>query len=608
MNILVYAGGEVPLTTLNPLLVALKTSLSANYSVQTISHPALRSQPWASNCAALVLPRCTSRFPLGADDAINSYLNLGGSILALASAAQFSQRTPVLADRSLRLVHNNTSLYLDLLAGDTELSLLSIKTAEGSVVQAVYQQSDFSLLGMEQINLPLSILARSEQTSSVIGFKTEFGNGRLVVWGVNPEISLTAAHISNLSQSQLHEAEKSRLELWKTTLLKLGLPPTEDLPTNSHPLPQFLISASHHPVSSAALDALVQTGVFEDTNDSFRFHRLEEAQMVMKQSRLQSSGSTKDIIDCLTTQKPDPALIPLWDMDKYFDALHAARLSQSCSIDPQTSGIGEALLYGEIVTSTQTMLDKNPRLMASLPSPFVSLASHQLNGRGRGNNVWISPAGCLQFSILLHLPLSSFPSSKLVFIQYLFALAVVEACREDTILGPKGVQVRLKWPNDLYAVTGPNHGDKKKIGGILVNTSFSGGKVAIIIGCGVNVLNPPPIFSLSQLDPSLELSMERTAATIFAKFEKMWTKFVQEKGSFDSFMDLYLERWLHSDELVTITTTTPPIAVRICGITPDHGLLRTLPESTGWSTATGFIDLQPDGNSFDLMAGLIKSK
>lgn len=66
------------------------------------------------------------------------------------------------------------------------------------------------------------------------------------------------------------------------------------------------------------------------------------------------------------------------------------------------------------------------------------------------------------------------------------------------------------------------------------------------------------------------------------------------------------------DQLVTLTTSVPHQQVRIMGITPDHGLLRTLPERTGWpsggSSDYGFIDLQPDGNSFDLMAGMIKSK
>lgn len=53
-----------------------------------------------------------------------------------------------------------------------------------------------------------------------------------------------------------------------------------------------------------------------------------------------------------------------------------------------------------------------------------------------------------------------------------------------------------------------------------------------------------------------------------------------------------------------MATVTPPQQVRILGITADHGLLRTIPERG----AGDFIDLQPDGNSFDLMEGLIKAK
>lgn len=78
-----------------------------------------------------------------------------------------------------------------------------------------------------------------------------------------------------------------------------------------------------------------------------------------------------------------------------------------------------------------------------------------------------------------------------------------------------------------------------------------------------------------------------------------------------------------SNEIVEVTTVTPPQRVRIVGITPDYGLLRTLPVGRsdsggdgGWGyggyggfhQSNPFIDLQPDGNSFDIMAGLIKSK
>jgi biotin--protein ligase len=42
------------------------------------------------------------------------------------------------------------------------------------------------------------------------------------------------------------------------------------------------------------------------------------------------------------------------------------------------------------------------------------------------------------------------------------------------------------------------------------------------------------------------MTLERTAAVIMVKFEKMWATFCEHGGSFDPFMDLYLERWLHS--------------------------------------------------------------
>jgi biotin--protein ligase len=92
--------------------------------------------------------------------------------------------------------------------------------------------------------------------------------------------------------------------------------------------------------------------------------------------------------------------------------------------------------------------------------------------------------------------------------------------------------------------------------------------------------------------------------------------------------------FLVSDQLVTLTTTTPHTSVRISTITLDHGLLRTIPVRSSSSSLYGydeysrvplatmgrvgggrmkdaepeFIDLQPDGNSFDMMKGLIRSK
>ena len=61
-----------------------------------------------------------------------------------------------------------------------------------------------------------------------------------------------------------------------------------------------------------------------------------------------------------------------------------------------------------------------------------------------------------------------------------------------------------------------------------------------------------------------------------------------------------------SNQIVTLTTTTPHTTVRVESITTDHGLLRTVPLSN--AQGSQYIDLQPDGNSFDMMKGLIKMK
>jgi biotin--protein ligase len=86
-------------------------------------------------------------------------------------------------------------------------------------------------------------------------------------------------------------------------------------------------------------------------------------------------------------------------------------------------------------------------------------------------------------SLPLRISLSDLPAQKLVFVQYLFSLAVVEACREDSVLGKWGEHVRVKWPNDLYIIgVGDANEERRKIGGVLVTTSFTGGNVDMVIG------------------------------------------------------------------------------------------------------------------------------
>ncbi|KIM41443.1 hypothetical protein M413DRAFT_445443 [Hebeloma cylindrosporum] len=651
MNVLIYSGPEVLQPSLNHALANLRSILLPHYTVQPITLHSLTTQPWQSSCALLVLPRSRNRFVSVASKQVKDFVEAGGAYLMLGTGA-------TAIPRSGGLGLGSTSLSLGLEAGETPLKLfdkfnnvylmfdddahddrvtqkvVDLKTPNDDVIHGIYAREGTQFIGFDDLK-GLDILARCTLKvgeDAIAGLSMDVSKGRVALWGPNIEYSLHEEPVSSiiskstqLSPEDIKASEKLRVKLLRATLTRLGLQvpaDTEPAHSISRPLPQFLTSTPEKPtIVSQILDAIaaprpgMQLATFKDANDEFYFHPLQESSDLMRSSRdaakIASDPSTwqpKHIIVCRDGALPEKDITPLFDVAFFYKVLAAARDKVDIPKTSQPWGVGEALLYGEAITSTQTMLDKNPLLLSQLPTPLLSLASYQLAGRGRGSNIWLSPSGCLQFSLLLRVSLATFPANKLVFLQYLFALAVVEACRDETVLGPKaGEQVRLKWPNDLYAV-GEDKDDLRKIGGVLVNTSFSGGKVDIVVGCGLNVLNLPPITSLAQLQPGARerLSVEKTAAAIMAKFEPMWTVFTQNSGSFAPFMDLYLKRWLHSDQLVTLTTTTPHTAVRIVGITHDHGLLRTTPERP--ALGSEYIDLQPDGNSFDIMAGLIKAK
>ncbi|KAI0672465.1 class II aaRS and biotin synthetase [Trametes maxima] len=669
MNVLVYSGPSTYLPSLSHTLSTLRTVLVPHYAVQPIAPQSLATQPWATTCALLVIPAFLSTnsagpIPPPAASEVQKYTERGGKVLVLGSAVRVSASR---ARVSLAAGIDNVSLEEDglLTLSDAQSRLnVSVIPAKGveesevgepATIQLANGVSANSLLRVPGGAIDLTdvsdadspiVLARYDEAEQdkggAAGIKARIGDGVAVFWGVHLEYSPReelAAAILNKSAPLLPEdvskAEEGRIRILRETLEALGLALPALARGVARPTAQILTGAPWRAgvarsvlkeLEVPQLSSVGKTGYeLKDSNDTFVIHPASTAAQVLGEkgatrypSEDPATWNPKHIVVYESAgELPNREITPRFDLKAYYAALEAARKEQGCpkSYADEGWGTGEALLYGEVVTSTQTLLDKNTRLLSTLPTPLLSLASAQLTGRGRGGNVWLSPPGCLQFSLLLRAPLTTLPGAKVVFVQYLFALAVAEACRDAAVLGAAdGARVRIKWPNDIYAEM-PGSGERRKIGGILVNTSFGAGRVELVVGCGLNVLNPPPIASLAQLLPpgsERHPTMEGTLAAIMAHFEGMWSTFVAARGSFEPFMDLYLDRWLHSDQLVTLTTVSPPRKVRVVGITSDHGLLRTLPERDGWGGSNGqgveYIDLQPDGNSFDLMAGLIKTK
>ncbi|KAI4958906.1 hypothetical protein J4E86_002626 [Alternaria arbusti] len=280
------------------------------------------------------------------------------------------------------------------------------------------------------------------------------------------------------------------------------------------------------------------------------------------------------------------------------------------------ASFGKHLIYGEVVTSTNTLLEKNPSLLRSLPNGFTITATTQIAGRGRGNNVWIAPPGALMFSTVLHHSFTLSQSAPVVFVQYLAALAIVQGI-QNYAPGYEKIPVKLKWPNDIYAqLPGSSNNPVVKIGGILVNSSYSGSTYDVVTGIGLNLSNAAPTTSLNLLAKSLnpplkDFTEEKLLASILAHFETLYSTFTQS-GFTREMEEFYYANWLHTDQLVTLESVDgveTGMKARIKGITRDWGLLlaEEMREVDGRGTGR-VVQVQSDGNSFDFFRGLVRRK
>ena len=292
------------------------------------------------------------------------------------------------------------------------------------------------------------------------------------------------------------------------------------------------------------------------------------------------------------------------------------------------SRFGNPLIYGEVVTSTNSLLEKNTHLLRRLPTGTTFTATTQLAGRGRGSNIWISPPGSLMFSTVIRHPMALMSGAPVVFVQYLAAMAVVQGVKSydysESTTSNHGsssrrsryadLPIKLKWPNDIYALS-PGKSDTSnpdaytKIGGILVNSHYNTESYIAVCGVGLNVSNTAPTTSLNAMLDSTRTSgnnqpppftLERLLARILICFESLYTRFL-DTGFDSSFEDLYYQHWLHMDQIVTLETHDGARA-RIKGITRDYGLL--VAEELGWEDRpTGRRwELQSDSNSFDFVS------
>lgn len=405
LNVLLYSGSGVSASSRDHALANLRSFLSHRYDVQLVSPKSLREDPWTDSCALLVFPGGRDlpyQYDLNgrANERIREWVNQGGKYLGFCAGAYYASRRvefelgtemEVVGERELGFfpgVCRGTSFpgfAYETEAGAKEVLLSLNRTAwrnhwsQSPETAAVWYNGGGSFVMEEEgkKSYPgVEALARYAELPGrpVAGVNCQVGEGRAILWAVHPEHP-TFLDRSNPDGEGFAVKEQTRQGLLRATLAMLDLDVSE-LPAPPPQLCPLFLTSPDLALVSQVTQQIASKAVplakdpespsspsveLKDRHDHFVLHPTSEANRILNELRLRPGtaepellhAATKDIVAC-TLGVPALEMTPLFDLGAYFrqrGELHAG----GGVGDPK---FGKLLLYGESVTSTQTMLDK----------------------------------------------------------------------------------------------------------------------------------------------------------------------------------------------------------------------------------------------------------
>mmetsp|Transcript_30329 Transcript_30329/g.64911 ORF Transcript_30329/g.64911 Transcript_30329/m.64911 type:complete len:439 (-) Transcript_30329:75-1391(-) len=327
---------------------------------------------------------------------------------------------------------------------------------------------------------------------------------------------------------------------------------------------------------------------------------------------LQCGGETIAVVDYDDVNADDrgeraSGLLPDFDIGAFAKRLVSESESSRTTTTSGSSDNAWTILAARQLVSTQNVLHDNA---GALPDRCVVVADTQTQGKGRAGNTWVSPPGCLMCSVLCDIRVEG---HKLPLLQYATTLAVVQAlealCGGGNVGGEAAEKfARIKWPNDIYV-------NGTKAGGVLCQTVYKGsGKFQLIAGIGLNVDNETDAFlcvnQVLRSEKRAEIRREDLLALILPRLTECYSYIGRTGG----IQDEYYRYWLHSGQKLTVKADATvkedaSLAQEAAGekVVTIRGLSRE-GMLVGEDEAGRAIELYPDGNSLDLMKGLIMRK
>lgn len=589
LNILVYSDVA---TSRDNVVSTLKNILERDmYTVYPLTSQQVKEKSWLDNTSLLVI--CGSVTSDLGEILVDFFLQ-GGKLLSLCSDVLHivlpTYRTAEVREHELvqfsydkwqkvKMMHYifcyHPSPVKKNFSTDSDESnsaltkkpaLVCPRSIEMKDLQGGMHNLDVKVLGSEETwNTPSLLLATNLKSG-----------GKAVFSQVHLEINPSEYESDDSKYKVLKDNDKNRLEIFSDLLVKhLGF--TTKKHTLLHSGPKVTYQNAYflgrHELKFEVLEKL--KSLYNADN------MIQTSKLCMKfYGKNETVPSAKtDVLPILIHSCPDD-----FSTIDYFDNL-------------STKDVGRLVIYAPTISSSMHIISE-----LNLCHGIAVLPRQQTDGIGRSNNQWLSPLGCAMFSLQLHIPLNSPLGRRLPLIQHIIGVAIVSAIKrleKYEFLG-----LALKWPNDVY-INGTN-----KIGGLVVTSTLESNMALTNIGVGLNLDNKIPGVCLNDLIQEHNrlsqqkcplLGYERLIALIFNEIERLVD--LAQSDKIDEIYSIYYSFWLHDEQEIEILDQNGRKEKgTIIGI-DDMGFLQIKTKKDNKVTS-----VQPDGNSFDMLKGLILPK
>ena len=223
------------------------------------------------------------------------------------------------------------------------------------------------------------------------------------------------------------------------------------------------------------------------------------------------------------------------------------------------------------------------RQSADLAHKALCVAHFQTKGRGRQGRSWVNRQGeCLMFSLGWTFDKPQYELGSL-------ALVVALACRRA--LADIGLDVNIKWPNDLVVAN-------DKLAGILIETARVENKTVAIIGIGINfvlpkeVENATSVQALFQTASKQGVSVKTLLNAVLTQLDALLNEYAQ--NGFASCVGEYNAANRDTDRPVLLLQEGRVVHEGVVKGVDAQGALRLQTDKGEKTIVSGEISLRPD--------------